>query len=191
MARPRPKECPGCHQQAIFYAGNVCMTCQRKIDEHPTLKAQVEAASSARSQTYHLGKYLPLPMGCYKAGGTEALAEDFVTFLRLACPSTEYEPGAVDGYGREIAKLYVEDQSDMWRINHREPILYGVRMTHEAWQALRNLRMSMGRVMYAVRAAGELDGQNTLFQLNSGKLSMDDFADRELRLVKTRDTGRR
>ena len=190
MRSATEKECPGCKTRQKFYAGNVCHQCEIKLRDYPSLKATVDQASGGSAVRLHFGARLALPMGCYKLPGSERMAEALSELVRASFPTEEVSPGEVTDpwVQRGAGRMYSGD--GFFEVRHRDTQLCDFISTvpREFQEALRKFLFATDAVLRESNAEGRVQGQNLLFQLNDGSLSLDDF---NVRLTQTQNGNKR
>lgn len=186
MRLPTEKECPGCNTRQRFYSGSVCHGCSTKLRDYPSMKAALDKAAGGDTKRLHFGARLALPHGCYSAPSRERMAEALSELLRASFPTEVVQEGEVsDPWGqRGATKMHCGD--GFFEVVHRDShqCEYIATVPKEFEAALRKFLQAAGTVMRECNAEGRAQGQNLLFQLNDGSLSLDDFNERLARSVR-------
>nr|WP_256816969.1 hypothetical protein [Pseudomonas putida]QFX76669.1 hypothetical protein [Pseudomonas putida] len=128
----------------------------------------------------HFGARLALPMGCYKLPGSERMAEALSELVRASFPTEAVSPGVVTDpwVQRGAGQMYSGD--GFFEVRHRDSHQcdFIATVPSEFQEALRKFLLATDVVVRESKAEGRVQGQNLLFQLNDGSLSLDDFNDR-------------
>lgn len=180
MRSPTEKECPGCKTRQKFYAGDVCYTCTTKLRDYPSMKATLDQVANGASKRVHFGARLPLPFGCYSAPSRERMAEALSELLQASFPTEAVTDGEVSEPWKERGATQMHMPDGFFEVRHRDSHLceFIATVPREFEDALRRFLYVTGDVMRECNAEGRVQGQNLLFQLNDGSLSLDDFNDR-------------
>lgn len=180
MRSPTEKECPGCKTRQKFYAGDVCYTCTTKLRDYPSMKATLDQLAGGASKRVHFGARLPLPFGCYSAPSRERMSEALSELLQASFPTEAVPDGEVSEPWKErgATRMHVPDGFFEVRHNDSHQCDFIATVPREFEDVLRRFLYVTGDVMRECNAEGRVQGQNLLFQLNDGSLSLDDFNDR-------------
>lgn len=164
----------------ILCRNDVCYQCEIKLRDYPSLKATVDQASGGSAVRLHFGARLALPMGCYKLPGSERMAEALSELVRASFPTEAVSPGVVTDpwVQRGAGQMYSGD--GFFEVRHRDSHQcdFIATVPREFQEALRKFLLATDVVVRESKAEGRVQGQNLLFQLNDGSLSLDDFNDR-------------
>jgi hypothetical protein len=119
-------------------------------------------------------------MGCYKLPGSERMAEALSELVRASFPTEAVSPGVVTDpwVQRGAGQMYSGD--GFFEVRHRDSHQcdFIATVPREFQEALRKFLLATDVVVRESKAEGRVQGQNLLFQLNDGSLSLDDFNDR-------------
>lgn len=177
MRNPTKKQCPGCKQQKLFYAGEVCSTCENILRDYPSMKAALDQHATAEMTRYTYGHRMALPMACLQAPSRQAMAEALSQLVQTAFPTETVEPGAYEDVWKQRRATGFFKQDGFFEVVHRDTQACDfISSAPRAFEdALLNFLRATGQVMRECNAEGRVQGQNLLFQLNDGSLSLDDF----------------
>ncbi len=181
MRSPTEKECPGCKTRQKFYAGDVCYTCSTRLRDYPSMKATLDQMAGGASSRVHFGSRLPLPFGCFSAPSRERMAEALSKLLQASFATEVVEDGEVSDPWKERGASRMQLMgAGFFEVRHRDSYLceFIASVPQEFESALRDFLNVTGTVMRECNAEGRAQGQNLLFQLNDGSLSLNDFTDR-------------
>lgn len=183
MRSPTEKKCPGCKTMQKFYAGDVCYTCTTKLRDYPSLKATADKVAGGTSKRLHFGVRLALPFGCYTAPSRERMALALSDLLQASFPTEVVPAGEVANPWIERGAARMNLTEGFFEVRHRDSYQcdFIATVPNDFEEALRRFLHSTGDVMRECNAEGRVQGQNLLFQLNDGSLSLDDFNDRLVR----------
>lgn len=177
MRTPTKKQCPGCKQQKPFYAGEVCYDCENKLRDYPSMKATLDQLTAGNIQRYSYGHRMALPMACYHAPSRQQMAEALSKVVQAAFPTEAVEPGTLDDAWKQRRAGGFSKPDGFFEVVHRDEDAcdFISSVPSGFHSALFNFLRVTGQVMRECNAEGRVQGQNLLFQLNDGSLSLDDF----------------
>lgn len=180
MRSPTEKECPGCKTRQKFYAGDICHACTTKLRDYPSMKATLDQIAGGETRRLHFGARLPLPFGCYSAPSRERMAEALSNLVQASFPTEAVPAGTVSDPWKERGATRMHMHEGFFEVRHRDSDLceFIATVPKEFQDALRRFLIVTDTVMRECNAEGRAQGQNLLFQLNDGSLSLDDFNDR-------------
>ena len=189
MRAASKKTCPGCKQTGQFYTGDVCYECGQKLRSYDTLKAQAEMAGGERATgRVHFGEFVPLPIAAYKLPSEESFSRAMAAFICATAPAFKAPPkdlinGDTEWYHRgwkqyQAHKMPMGDGMRVFKHNSEFDVDNIVVVPDEFSQAYRTLMVWLAKLLKESYSNGQVYGQNLLFQMNAGDLSLKDFNDR-------------
>lgn len=166
------KECPGCGRFLPLAPKAVCRACRDAISEYPQLKA----SENVRMSEYKIGLVAPVPgvMSGYKTAKAFGLVMS--EFLRAngSLPLDQLKTFANEFKSRSSESCHFPNEASYEETTQNILFL----MTQEQRGLYEMLMYRMADVIREAIQVGQEKGQNLLFQLNDGSLSMSDFNDK-------------
>lgn len=175
MRKYSKKACPGCSSVFELPPNTVCHNCVVAIRGYPKARATLAASDKANLREYLLGERSGIPSTIYQYVSAPLFAEALSGLLRYvgnAVENTEpqgfHNPRRVDypHYGT-LECQHKDIDAQHWRIHLPKDIGVHLSLLFE----------SIREVVAEAKQKGKSEGQNLLFQLNSGDLSLNDFND--------------
>lgn len=181
MRSPTAKECPGCKQQAKFYAGEVCYECTVKLRDFDSIKSSLEQLNGGRgARKFHFGEFLPVPILTHRLPSQARLSRALSELIRSTAPyfqpagdATKIWKEAWNDFG--AGRLDPGDGETMPRHNAQYDGNFIATVPDGFFGAYHELMRALALILQENRAEGQARGQNLLMQLNDGEISMTDF----------------
>lgn len=167
------KSCPGCGSVVEIPPNSVCRPCSDAIREYPKLKLIVESNDTSNLCEYLIGERSGIPSAIYKFKS----AVNFAKAISLLLRSVGYAVVNTKPKSFHNPRRLSYSNYGVMECGHKD-------IDQQDWQIHlpKGTEMALGHVYQAVHDAikeaedlGQSKGQNLLFQLNSGSLSIDDF----------------
>jgi hypothetical protein len=169
MAGYTSKECPGCGRFLSLPPKSVCRNCSNAIREYPQLKA----AENVRMSEYKIGLVAPVPGLICNYKTAKEFGKVMSEFLRAngSLPLEQLKVYANDFKYRSDESCHFPNDASYQEYEQNILML----MTQEQRSLYTMLMYRMADVIREAEQVGQEKGQNLLFQLNDGSISLNDF----------------
>lgn len=169
------KPCPGCGNEVAIAPGSVCGNCATAIREYPAARAALSSVDHNQLREYLLGARTCIPSKVYGYTSSLTLAAALSDLLRCVGHATPNQDEQTFHNHRKLPYRqfgvleceHRDKDCQDWRV-HLPPAIEG---------SLATLFTAIEAVAEEAEAKGQSKGQNLLFQLNSGTLSLTQFND--------------
>lgn len=169
------KPCPGCGSVLALPPNTVCHSCVVAVRDYPKARAALAASDKANLREYLMGERSGIPSTIYQyvsaplfAGALSGLLRYIGNAVENTEPQGFHNSHRVNYSHHGVLECQHKDiDAQDWRIHLPKDVESHLSLLFEA----------IREVVAEAKQLGKSEGQNLLFQLNSGDISLNDFND--------------
>jgi len=173
MQKFTKKICPGCRSEVEIMPNSVCGSCAEAIREYQKVKVMAALNDKANLCEYLIGERSGIPSAIYKYKSAINFAKAISLLLRtVGHAMLNTRPKGFHNH-RRISYSH----SGVMECEHKDIDQqdWQIHLPKETEKSLSLVYQTIQDVVKEAENIGQSKGQNLLFQLNSGSLSIDDF----------------